>query len=570
MLSVDSCQYRRDSVGLVVGGGWVRTIDDGCSLRVFADVFPGEVYTGVVSDDGVFFPKSLLYADWRGRFWRNRWNVLSDKLGEDSARVIFGMVTGLPLEPRLRYKLSTWSLVHLFVVSGTHLDIVALILYALGLEALIPAGLLAFAYMVGWPPSVVRALIFWILLVVLKRLGVERVHVPTLFAFTALVGMWLLPYAFGSLSFWLSLGIASALLWAFQVGSYIIPVLSIWFVSSLAFSGISLVVLLYPVVALLSAAVMAIFMFAILFPEVGWLAGYIAQGVQMLPVLGFPFYIRMCSFWAFLFAGLLVLFRGRRKLGLLLVSIPMMLSVLLVWVFPSYVAVFDVGEGSSALLRSSGFNLLVDTGRPNVKALLGVTRGMAWLGIDRIDAVVLSHPDADHTGGYRYIPGISRLHAITNGDGCNSIRRIGNVELWFPPCIDGWTDNERSIVVFRPSSFVIFGDLEDRGMQEFLAGVSRMVCPSDLVVMPHHGSWDDGLSEMLDICTPKAAVISVGPNPYGHPRVETLRLLEGRGIRLVWRTDESGSAVFLFDRGGRLMGVCPLNSWWWMCALWGL
>jgi beta-lactamase superfamily II metal-dependent hydrolase len=424
--------------------------------------------------------------------------------------------------------------------------------------------------MVGWPPSVVRALVFWMLLVVLRKFGVERVHVPTLFAFTALVGLLILPHAVISPSFWLSLGIASALLWSFQIGSYVAPVLSIWFASSLAFSGVSLIVLFYPVIALVSAVVMAVFMFAILFPGWGWLAGYIAHGISLLPALGFPFYIRTCSFWALLFVGLLLILRKRLKLGVLLVLVPVLLSIFLVWMYPVVVAVFDVGEGSSALVRASGINLVVDTGRPNPKALLGITRGIAQMGVNRIDLVVLSHPDLDHTGGYRYIPGMSRVRAIGNDLDCGVIRSIGGIKLWFPPCVYGWGDNERSIVVFRPKSFVIFGDLEDRGMDAFFLGVHTRACPVDLVVMPHHGSWDNRLPDMLEACRPKVAVISVGHNHYGHPNKKTLHLLENVGIPLIWRTDDSGSAVFLFDRSGRLQKMCPLNHWWWVCVLWGL
>jgi competence protein ComEC len=69
--------------------------------------------------------------------------------------------------------------------------------------------------------------------------------------------------------------------------------------------------------------------------------------------------------------------------------------------------------------------------------------------------------------------------------------------------------------------------------------------------VPHHGSADPGLPEVLERLRPTIAAVEVGAhNPYGHPAPSTLSALRRAGVR-TWRTDEHGS-VSLTVRGGRM------------------
>ena len=64
-----------------------------------------------------------------------------------------------------------------------------------------------------------------------------------------------------------------------------------------------------------------------------------------------------------------------------------------------------------------------------------------------------------------------------------------------------------------------------------------------MLVVSHHGSADARLSELLDRIRPRVAVISVGPNTYGHPAPATLTALAAADVP-VRRTDRDGDIVF--------------------------
>ncbi len=74
----------------------------------------------------------------------------------------------------------------------------------------------------------------------------------------------------------------------------------------------------------------------------------------------------------------------------------------------------------------------------------------------------------------------------------------------------------------------------------------------DLLKVGHHGSRGSTGDEWLDSLRPRAAVISVGRNNYGHPSPVTLDRLRRHGIA-VWRTDQDGSVSITTD--GREMTV---------------
>ena len=67
--------------------------------------------------------------------------------------------------------------------------------------------------------------------------------------------------------------------------------------------------------------------------------------------------------------------------------------------------------------------------------------------------------------------------------------------------------------------------------------------------MAHHGSADQD-PERYRTLSPTVALISVGAdNDYGHPRPETIALLEAAGVEIA-RTDESGMVALWSTPGG--------------------
>ena len=70
----------------------------------------------------------------------------------------------------------------------------------------------------------------------------------------------------------------------------------------------------------------------------------------------------------------------------------------------------------------------------------------------------------------------------------------------------------------------------------------------DAMKIPHHGSSDPGLPELLERLRPELAAIEVGPNTYGHPAPPTLAALRGAGVR-TFRTDRHGTVVLTIEDG---------------------
>jgi competence protein ComEC len=71
--------------------------------------------------------------------------------------------------------------------------------------------------------------------------------------------------------------------------------------------------------------------------------------------------------------------------------------------------------------------------------------------------------------------------------------------------------------------------------------------PVTAMKVPHHGSADPGLPQVLQRLRPQIAAIEVGAhNLYGHPRPSTLAAL-ARAVPHVYRTDRDGTTRITVD-----------------------
>jgi competence protein ComEC len=238
------------------------------------------------------------------------------------------------------------------------------------------------------------------------------------------------------------------------------------------------------------------------------------------------------------------------------------------------VVFLDVGQGDSALLQTAAGNVLVDEGPPEAH----VGRQLRELGVRRLAALVLTHPERDHVGGAvevlktievdRVLEGGQRVRR-PDGDAAiaearragvpvtvveaGEILRLGRLRLRVL-----WPDgagaasanpNDRAIVLLAS-----FGETDVFLPADAESNVTGRLALSAVEVLKvaHHGSEDTGLPDELGALRPRIAVVSVGAgNDYGHPRAETLAALAAvPGIR-VFRTDRDGRVTIESD--GRSM-----------------
>jgi competence protein ComEC len=245
------------------------------------------------------------------------------------------------------------------------------------------------------------------------------------------------------------------------------------------------------------------------------------------------------------------------------------------------VTFFDVGQGDAALLEFPHGRLLIDAGplQENYDAAERVLIPfLRTRGIRQLDAVVISHPHADHLGG---LPALLREVKIKRIFICgvetgspleqrceqlaDSLRapiltlRAGErlpdfapAEIWVlhPRRNEVHFEklNDASVVIkaiFGQHAFLLPGDAEFESESHLLE--SAGVLDSDVLKVGHHGSKSSSLAPFLSAVSPQWAVASVGRwNNFGHPDPQVMARYDSLGIRLL-RTDRNGAVIFETD-----------------------
>jgi len=239
----------------------------------------------------------------------------------------------------------------------------------------------------------------------------------------------------------------------------------------------------------------------------------------------------------------------------------------------------DVGQGDSILVRfPGGKTMLVDTGgrpgEPDEARVTGdavVVPYLHHLGINRLNALVITHPHEDHAGGVPAVLEKLKVDAmvITDAPGYDDIIALaGNSRvpvyragagqalrldervdvLVLAPgrggAVDGLSANDGSLVLrldYRDSSFLLTGDIEEHAQRLLLAGGADL--QSDVFKVPHHGSrfYEP---RFYNEVAPDFAVIQVGENNrFGHPAADAVEALMSSNARVL-RTDRDGAVLF--------------------------
>lgn len=237
----------------------------------------------------------------------------------------------------------------------------------------------------------------------------------------------------------------------------------------------------------------------------------------------------------------------------------------------------DVGQGDAALIRSQGKTILVDLG----PAPEDLSNCLDKAGVSSLDAVFLSHFDADHVGGVLGLRNIPVGQFVISGyrDDRPLVALVGKLaEAKDIAIIHGFEgmsgtlgsfqwkiiaptasaseasdSNDASLVlVVEGSEFsVLFlGDLGETGQERILARHPRLIAElaskTLITKVAHHGSADQSRA-FYRALESEYLVFSVGRNDYGHPASSALSLAWLSGGEVL-RTDKLGHIALGHDQ----------------------
>ncbi|WP_281486892.1 MBL fold metallo-hydrolase [Lysinibacillus sphaericus] len=223
----------------------------------------------------------------------------------------------------------------------------------------------------------------------------------------------------------------------------------------------------------------------------------------------------------------------------------------------------DVGQGDSILIESpNGKTMLIDAGVKG--AGQQVVSYLKELGVNKLDKVVATHPDADHIGGL-----IPVLHAIpieqfydsgkvhTSQTFEEMLMAIDekNIPYYVPKTGDfiefdkdvtvkvlntnehATDNNDASIVlkvVYGNVSFLLTGDAGIALEKEMMSNdVTATVLKAG-----HHGSNTSSSEDFIRAVKPEVTILSYGEdNKYGHPHAEVVNRLQAIGSNIYATAD---------------------------------
>jgi competence protein ComEC len=499
--------------------------------------------------------------------------------------------------------------------------------------------IVAYACLAGFQVSSQRAMIMALAYLFSMIVGREK-EIWSTFALAAFVVLAIDPHSLFGISFQLSFGavigilwLAPAIynkifapfaeymkkgriierLWAYFGGLiavtlsamiFLLPIISFYFhrISAVAIPANVIVV---PILGLwvipfglLSVASLAISTtLAQLFLELGaWGMEWMTAAVQVWT--HFPW----ASFWVFtpsafemlIFYGLVFfIFFIRRwpwaKVGLFVVLF-LLTADIFYWTYKTRynpylkVTYLDVGQGNAALIQFPGKERMLIDGGGFSRSTFDVGRMVVapflfYSKILHVDYLVLSHPQADHMNGLRFIASHFRPKEFWyNGYGVRNrsfmelmkiveekkirkrlpfdirgVQEISGVkvELFHPLSVERKEQlvenaegmNNNSLVLklsYGGRSLLFPGDLERAGEEVVVSRVGSLL-RSDILLAPHHGSRYSCSKAFLQMVRPQTCIVSSGHgNYFGFPHSETLKRLRSAGSQVV-RIDQVGA-----------------------------
>ncbi len=238
----------------------------------------------------------------------------------------------------------------------------------------------------------------------------------------------------------------------------------------------------------------------------------------------------------------------------------------------------DIGQGNAVIIRTAHHALLYDTGPrfsresdAGQRTLVPLLRALG----ERLDTIIVSHRDSDHSGGALAVQAMQPQAALLSSleDGHEIIAARGpkqttqrctagqrwqwdgvDFHILHPQASDYDLQNKPNALscVLRISNgqrtALLVADIEAPQEARLIADAAPL--QADLLLAPHHGSKTSSTEAFLDTVKPSIAIFQAGyRNRFNHPASEVAQRYVDRKIQIItspqcgaanWRSDKPG------------------------------
>lgn len=246
----------------------------------------------------------------------------------------------------------------------------------------------------------------------------------------------------------------------------------------------------------------------------------------------------------------------------------------------------DVGQGDSTLITCGNHSMLIDAGDDSKGTT--IQNYLQKQKVEKLDYLVLTHPDADHIGGAPVIITKFEIDKVfmSNYEKDNKtyqklIQALDNKRLKYstPKVGTQYSLGTATVTILAPNdeydnpndssialliqngdnTFLFTGDAGEDAENDILN--NKIDISADVYKVGHHGSRYSTFKDFFKAVNPTYAVISCGENnSYGHPHAEILNILRTNGVK-VYRTDEDGTIIATSDGKNITFNVPASETW---------
>ena len=242
----------------------------------------------------------------------------------------------------------------------------------------------------------------------------------------------------------------------------------------------------------------------------------------------------------------------------------------------------DIGQGTAVLIETHATSVLYDTGPQyapdNDAGNRIIVPYLRARGIDRLDAMIVSHNDSDHSGGALSILQAMPVDVVFSSLALES--PIVRTSRKHRRCLAGqhWTSDGVSFELMHPlpdvydpregkapvkpnakscvlrveaggRSMLLTADIEKPQEAELVARDQQSL-RADVLLVPHHGSRTSSSDAFLDATKPSIAIVQSGYlNRFGHPRPAVMARYVERAIPVL-RNDADGAITVTLAANG--------------------